>query len=144
MCGHICSQERESFSFKVSTFAGCKTKQHSSSWMVSNFSVLNIYLSNKTFIRSIDRWSASQYKFERYNILITGHFFLRTISEKSPFYAATILVKQKKKEQILTYQEREKIRSNIFAWDVHYFLHFHDGFLRWRFWLESQPCILVL
>lgn len=136
---------REVFSFNVSTFTECETKQHSSSWMASNFSVLNIYLSNKTFIRSIDHWSSTQYKYERYNILITSLFLEEQCLKRAPSMLQQLVWNRKKKRansNILG--ERKKNLSNIFVWDAHYFLHFHDWFLRWRFWLESQPCILVV
>lgn len=99
--------------------------------MVSKFSVLNIYVGNKTFIRSIARWSASQWKLERcVQYAYYWSLFLETISEKSPFYAPKILAKQKKKKKRANPNilgERKKNECNIFVWDAHYF-YFMMGF----------------
>lgn len=70
------------------------------------------------------------------------------MSEKSPFYAAAISVKQKKKkEQILTYWEREKKIEVIFLYGMLitssiFMIGFWDGDFGWRaslvYWLFNH------
>lgn len=141
-------KRREVFSSSLSTFTECETKQHSSSWMVSNFSVLNIYLSNKTSIISIDHWSSTQYKYERYNILITSLFLEEQCLKRAPSMLQQLVWNRKKKKRANSniLGERKKIEV-IFLYGMLitssiFMIGFWDGDFGWRaslvYWLFNH------